>query len=59
MCVCTCRTLMGGLTLWCTWLWRAFILQCAASSKDHSRDLEQGVGLSGHTQELASIPGQA
>ncbi len=50
---------MGGLTLWCTWLWRAFILQSAATTKKHGRDLEQGIGPPGHTQDFNPIPGQA
>ena len=38
---------MGGLTLWCTWLWRAFLLQSTAAPKKHGRDLEQGIGPPG------------
>lgn len=50
---------MGGLTLWCTWLWRAFLLQSTAAPKKHGRDLEQGIGPPGRTQDFHPIPGQA
>ena len=51
---------MGGVTLWCTWLWKAFILQSGVTAKEHGRDLEQGVGLPGHREvSRFASPGRA
>ena len=50
---------MGGVTLWCTWLWNTFIQQSGVAAKEHGRDLEQGAGLPGNRVVTgAPFPGQ-